>query len=55
MTGDAFWDLEILIVTSRSISGILETEDAGEMVSADPLGLQTLAEVDWGQSVPGLE
>ena len=55
MTGDASGDPEILTLTSRSISGIRETEDAEEMVTADPLGLRTLAEVDLGQSVPGPE
>ena len=53
MIGDVSWDPEIAIVTSKSISGIRETEAAGEMVTADLLGLQTLAEVDWGQNVQG--
>ena len=43
-------DLEILIVTSRSISGILEIEGVGVMVTAGLPGLQTPAEVGWGQS-----
>ena len=55
MIGDVSGDPEIAIVTSRSISGIRETEAAGEMVTEDLLGLQTLAEVDWGQNVQGQE
>ena len=55
MIGDVSGDPEIAIVTSRSISGIRETEAAGEMVTADLLCLQTLAEVDWGQNVQGQE
>ena len=51
MIGDVSGDPEIAIVTSRSISDIRETEAVGEMVTADLLGLQTLAEVDWGQNV----
>ena len=55
MIGDVSGDPENAIVTSRSISGIRETEAAGEMVTVDLLGLQTLAEVDWGQNVQGQE